>query len=574
VLANEVPRLARELRVPPLVARLLWLRGIRTEPRARRFLRPRLADLSPPEDLPDLDVAAERLARATLAGEPIVVCGDYDVDGMTGTALLVRFFRLAGAEVRWSIPDRERDGYGLSRETVERLAATGARVLVTVDNGISAADALERAAALGVDAVVTDHHLPSGPLPPACAIVNPHLGDGAAMCGCALAFKLAWAVADRLRSRVGGRSRSEAFRAFLRDAVGLVALATVADVIPLRGENRILVARGLASLRASEHPGIRALLDIARVGDVPLTTEDVAFKIAPRLNAAGRLCKPDLVVELLTESDAARCQALARELDAANRTRRTIEMGVLKQAEAEAGRMVAERDPRALVVWGQGWHVGVIGIVAARLVDRYARPAAVIGFDGESGRGSCRTPPGLSVHAALESAGDHLERFGGHDMAAGLDIRATNADAFREAFEAAVDEQLAGRPVRRTLHIDAETHVDEWNIETVESIRRLAPFGSENPEPVFVLRAAEVAGTPRLMGQSSSHLSFALRQQGGAIRVVGFRQAAHYDLAASGRPLDLVVTPTLNDWRGVRTAEFRLVDMRIRTESDQSLSTE
>lgn len=577
-LQEEIPRLARQLSVPPIVARLLWLRGLHTESRARRFLSPRLADLSPPEGLPNLDQAAERLARAVRSRERVAVCGDYDVDGMTGTSLLVRFLQLAEGDVTWSIPDRERDGYGLTVEAVERLADRGVRVLVTVDNGVTALAALARAAELGIDAIITDHHLPGAELPEAFAIVNPQLGrppalppfervppaepDGVdTLCGCGLAFKLAWAVADRLRGRLNG-PRHEAFRAFLRDAVGLVALATVSDVVPLVDENRILVSAGLASLRTSQHPGIQALLDVAQVGDVPITAEDVAFKLGPRLNAAGRLCRPDLVVDLLTGFDGTRCRQLARELDEANRTRRSVERGVLKQAELEADRLLDKRDRRALVVWGQGWHVGVVGIVAARLVDRHAMPAVVIGFDGERGRGSTRTPAHVDVHEALSRAASHLESFGGHAMAAGLEIREHNAPAFREAFEAAVGEQLGERGAERELLIDAETHVDEWDLDTVEAIHRLAPFGRSNPEPVFVVRGAEVAGVPKLMGQSCTHLSFALRQSGGAIRVVAFRQASFYDLAASGRPLDVAVTPAVNDWRGTRTAELRLLDMR------------
>ena len=565
-LREDIPALARRLGVPPLVARLLWLRDLRTDSRARSFLSPRLADLSPPEGLPNIDTATDRLARALRDGERIAVCGDYDVDGMTGTALLVRFLRIAGGDVVWSIPDRTRDGYGLSIAAIEGLAAQDVRVAVTVDNGVTALAPIRRAVELGMDVIITDHHLPGDEIPPALAIVNPRLGGGATdvagfhdLCGCGLAFQLAWAVADRLRGRGIDAAK---LKTFLRDAVGLVALATICDVVPLRGQNRLLVAGGLAALRRSSHPGIRALLQVAQLGDLPLTTEDVGFKIGPRLNAAGRLSRPELVVELLTSDDPARCTHLAQELDAANRERRVIESGVLVAAEAQAAALVRDGDPSALVVWGEGWHMGVVGIVAARLVDKYARPAAVIGFDGPMGRGSCRTPATVDVHAALGAASDHLESYGGHAMAAGLDIREDRAPAFRAAFERAVSAQLDGAGPVRLLYVDAETEADDWNLDTVEALRRMAPFGNGNPEPLFVVRGATVAGTPRLMGHASAHLSFALRQQGGAIRVIAFRQAALHDLAASGVPLDLVVTPTINEWRGIRSPELRLVDMR------------
>ena len=459
---THIRSLASSLDVPPLVARLLWLRGIRDEPRARSFLNPRMADLSPPEGLVGLERATDRLARALLGGERIAVCGDYDVDGMTGTSLLVRFLRLAAkppstpdeeGQVTWSIPDRQQDGYGLSIRAIEALAEDGVTVAVTVDNGVTAVEPIRRAVELGMDVIITDHHLPGDEVPPALAIVNPRLGaegplEGAGahdLCGCGLAFQLAWAVADRLRGR--GMDAMK-LKSFLRDAIGLVALATVCDVVPLRGQNRLLVAAGLSSLRRSPHPGIQALLEVCELGRLPLTTEDVGFKIGPRLNAAGRLGTPEVVIELLTTDDAARARDLAKSLDDANKERRRIERGVLDEAEAVAKQLVEERDPSALVVWGEGWHMGVVGIVAARLVDKYARPAAVIAFDEGKGRGSCRSVAAVDVHQALEASCDHLGNWGGHAAAAGLDIDLDSAPAFREAFELSL------------IHISEPTRLD------------------------------------------------------------------------------------------------------------------
>jgi single-stranded-DNA-specific exonuclease len=566
-LEDEIPSLARSLSIPPVVARLLWLRGLRSPAEARSFLAPRLADLVPPAALPDADRAAERLARAVRGGERIAVCGDYDVDGMTGTALLVRFFRLAGANVTWAIPDRDEDGYGLGVAAVERLAADGVRVAVTVDNGVTAHEAIDRANALGLDVVVTDHHLPGPTLPAAYAVVDPSRRDhpgahgGEALCGCALAFKTAWAVADRLRHVSGGEGAG-AFRAFLRDAMGLVAMATVTDVVSLRGENRILVTAGLASLASSEHAGIRALLETSGLGAAPLTTEDVAFKVGPRLNAAGRLSRPELVIDLLTCTDEGEARRLAHALTQANDARRKIEKVVLAEALDRALRLVGEDGRRSLVVHGDGWHRGVIGIVAARLVDLHHRPAVVIGFDGEDGRGSCRTPPTVNLHRALTECGGHLRRYGGHAMAAGLEIGRGSVERFADAFEEAVRGQVGGADTGRSLRIDAEAAVDEWTLESVEAVRRLEPFGADNPEPVFLVRGARVGGRPRLMGQGSTHISFALKQREGAIRVVGFRRADLFDLASSDRPLDLAVTPVVNEWKGSRTPELRVVGMR------------
>ncbi len=561
---DEVAALARSLDLPPLVARLLWMRGQTTTSRARRFLTPRLADLSPPEGLSGIDGASERLARATREGERIAICGDYDVDGMTGTALLVRFFRLMGGDCTWAIPDRKAHGYGLHPDMIDTLAERGVKVAVTVDNGISAHEALLRAQHLGIDVVITDHHLPGADLPPACAIVNPHLDDGDELgqpCGCALAFKLAWAVADRLRSSFDGE-QMKGFRAFLRDGVALAAMASVTDAVPLVGENRVLVAAGLNALRQTVHPGLRALLAVAKVGNQPITTEDVGFRIGPRMNAAGRLSQPELVVDLLTSDDREECKRLAQALDDANRERREIESGVLEEALQQADELTSASSPSSLVVAGEGWHQGVIGIVAARLVDRYGVPSVVIGLDGEKGRGSGRTPGAVNLHDAFQASAEHLGRYGGHAMAAGLEIESAKVDAFRAAFEQASIAQLDGAPLRPVLDIDVSSSVNEWDLPVIQAMRRLAPFGKHNPEPVVLVKGAQVAGKPRLMGAGDAHLSFALKQEFGAIRVVGFRQAARYELAASGKPLDLAVTPVLNEWRGNITAEFRLHDMR------------
>ncbi len=566
------------LDVDGLVANLLWERGVRTRHEAQRFLEPKLAHLSSPFELPGMDNAADRLARAITDDEHIAICGDYDVDGMTATALLVRFFNLLGANVSWSIPLRDADGYGLRRETIDELKAREVNVAVTVDNGISAHDAVDAATQHGIDVVITDHHPPGNRLPTACAIVNPHLAadgsiqtsdssnDAPPLCGCGVAFKLAWGIADRLRGGVL-RSRAAEFKRFMKHAVGLVAIATVADVVPLHGENRVLVANGLKALRESPHAGVQALLRVSDVGELPITAEDIGFRLGPRLNAAGRLSQPELVIELLVSDDPDVCERKAQALDQANTKRREIEQGVLKQAEHAAQTLLAEHEslgsPRkSLVLWGDDWHVGVIGIVAARLVDRFGLPTAVVGMQGDEGRGSCRTPPGYDLHHALAACHDVLAAHGGHAMAAGLEVARSQLDAFRAAFERAVTRQAEQTEASGALYFDAESSVDHWHVDTVEALHRLAPFGQGNPEPVFVLKGAELAGKPKLMGKNATHLSFALKQTGGAIRVVGWRQAALFDVVGQGQPLDVAVVPYLNHWRGMTTAELRLIDVR------------
>ncbi len=564
---DEATALARAMGVPRLVGHLLWSRGVRDRAAATSFLTPRLADLVSPDVLPDMALAAARVARAVRGGEPIAVCGDYDVDGMTGTALLVRFLRLAGGTASYAIPDRVSDGYGLSVRTVERLAAEGVKLLITVDNGVGAIEALERAKALGLDAVITDHHLPGPKLPPAVAIVDPHRTDGphrtdqaagpsSHLCGCGLAFKLAWGTSEVLqRAR-----RDEKLKMFLVDAIGLVALATVADVMPLVGENRVLVTAGLSALRGSKSPGIRALLEVAGLSAATLTAEDIAWRLAPRLNAAGRMNHPEHAIDLFTTDDPELAATLAQELESANEQRKEIERGITQMALIEAGSRVEGR--RSLVVSGEGWHRGVIGIVAARLVDAHARPTVVIGFEGSGGRGSCRTTGGVNLVEALTQCGAFLTRYGGHAAAAGLEVDRSRLIEFEAAFEEAVRAQQGDVTPERTVTVDAEVSPSEFNLDTAEQIRRLAPFGSGNPEPRFLLRGVRLAGRAKLMGAGSAHLSFVLQAPTGGIRVVAFRQANAFDLVSSGTPFDMVATPTVNEWRGVRTPEFQASSIR------------
>lgn len=551
----EVAALAAAAGVPTLVARLLWLRGLRDGASAAAFLAPKLAQLEPPGVLPDMDAAAARIAAAVEAGEKVAVCGDYDVDGMTGTALLVRFLRLVGGDVVYAIPDRVADGYGLSVATVERLAGEGVSLAITVDNGVTAFDALARAAALGMDVVVTDHHLPGDRLPPAVAVVDPQRRDaaggrGASLCGCGLAFKLAWGVTEAM----GRARRDERLRAFLVDAVGLVALATVADVVPLVGENRVLVAAGLTALEKSRHPGVRALLDVAGLAGTRLSSDDVVWKLAPRLNAAGRMNTPSHAIDLFTTDDPEQARVLVGELEAANTERRRIEKGVTAEAMAAAEPGLASR--RSVVVAGDGWHRGVIGIVAARLVDAHGRPSVVIGLDADGGRGSCRTAGGVHLVEALSRCGRHLRRFGGHAAAAGLEVAREAVPAFAEAFDEAVRAQAGDADVTPAPVLDAEASAGDFTLAVVEQVRRLAPFGAGNPEPRFLLRGAQVAGRARLMGSGSEHLSFAVKTPTGAIRVVAFRQGASIAHVPQGATVDLVVTPSVNAWNGVATPEL------------------
>lgn len=553
--------LAESVGTSPLVAQVLLNRGIDNEDQARKFLRPTLTDLEDPGCLPDADAAAKQIVSAIRENVPIVVFGDYDVDGISGTALLVSFLQLLGASARGVLPNRLKDGYGLNLAAVQHLAEEGVGLLVTVDHGTSAVQEIRAARDAGLDVVVIDHHTPGEVLPPANALVNPMLADGEGPypCGVGVAFKMAWAVAREL---AGGPRVARVHREFLLDALSLVALGTVADVVPLRGENRILAAIGLERLGASSRPGLRALINASRIaGDRP-TAGDVGFRLAPRINAGGRMGKADLALELLLTDSPSRAGEIAQALDRENRRRREIERGIF---EAACGRVEEEYAPGhlgALVLGSDDWHPGVIGIVASRLVDRYHRPVALAAFDGDLGRGSCRTIPAIHLHDSLASCSGHLETFGGHARAAGFSVRKERFEGFRVALDDVVRSTLVPEDLVRSLRVDVASPLSAVTPACVKDLERLAPFGEGNPRPVFATRRLRVAGRARRLGKQGEHLSFLATDGTTTLKTIGFRmgdRAGAVDNASSG--VDIAYTPGFDTWRNDGSLELGLKDV-------------
>jgi len=528
------------------------------------FLDPRLASLHDPATLPDLERATERLARAIERGERILIHGDYDVDGVTGTAVLVRMLRFVGANVDWYIPNRLADGYSFGDHSVERARASETGLVVSVDNGTSAGTTIAALSTHGIDTIVTDHHEPPlGGLPDATAIVNPKLPSSAypfrELCGSGVAFKLAWGLAQRLS---GATRVRDDLREFLMYGMAYVALATVCDVVPLVGENRILARWGLKALEASPTAGLRALLAECDLDDRALVAEDVAFKIGPRLNAAGRLGSADVAVELLLADDEERARVLARQLDELNRERREIESRLVEEALAAAEPFEdADRWPM-LVVGGEGWHQGVVGIVAARLVDRFRRPAPVVGFEDGIGRGSARSVEGFDVLAAMHGGADWMGRYGGHAAAAGCELRAPDLEALRAAVCDRARELLAGRPLpEKALSIDCELELERMTPDLMRELDQLEPFGQDNPEPVFLARDLRLAQPARALGRTEDHLQLVLRRGADTIRAMAFGQGDRAAELPLGRPLDVVFTPRWNTFRGETRLELRVHDV-------------
>jgi len=569
--AEVVRAVARGAGLPDLPARLLVARGHVDGLAAQKHLEASAMGLHDPFLLPGMKAATERLARAIRDGETILVHGDYDVDGVTGTALLMRMLRLVGARAEWHIPNRLVDGYSFGEHSITRAEATGAKVVISVDNGTSAHDVIARLKERGIDTVVTDHHEASpGPLPDAVAIVNPKLPGSTypwrELCGGAVAFKLAWGLAQELsgQTRVGPE-----MKAFLFDAMAYVAVATVCDVVPLVDENRVFARAGLKALEGTDNPGLRAMLKVCGIAGRRLAADDVGFQVGPRINASGRLGSAQRAVDLLLAEDDETARNLAAELDALNEKRKEIEGGVLAEAREMARELADPDEHPVLVLAGQGWHQGVVGIVAARLVEEFGRPAIVIGLDGELGRGSARTTAGFHVLDAMRGGADHMTRFGGHAQAAGCEVEPATPEriaALRTAICARAREMLAagdGLAVPE-LTIDAELAFEDVTRELMAWVDRLEPFGEGNATPIFASRDVRLAEPPRVVGRDRTHLLLRIRSGSHALKAMAFRLASRVDELKMGTPLDVAFTPKWNTFRGETNLELVLHDFRAR----------
>ena len=494
-----------------------------------------------------LEAAADLIADRASAGRRITVHGDYDVDGVCSTAVLVRALRKLGAQIDWHLPDRATDGYGLSASAVRALERRGTELLITVDCGITAVEEVALARSLGIEVVVSDHHLPraDGALPEA-PIVHPALCGYPCpdLCAAAVAHKLAQATL-----RAAGRDQSE-----IDEDLDLVALATVADVVALRGENRSLVRRGLCALASTAKPGLRALMAVAGVDPGKVDERAVGFALAPRINAAGRLYRADAALELILTTDPSRAVRVAQELDRANGERRRTEQAIRVQAEAQIARLDEPDGRSAYVLAGEGWHPGVIGIVASRLVERHRRPVVLIALDGERGRGSGRSVEGYDLLAGLTACSDRLLRYGGHSAAAGVEIERDSVAAFAAALDAHAAGVLTPEELIPRERVDAVVGGAELSMDLAEELARLAPFGRGNPAASLMVRGA-VLRDVRPMGEGR-HARFTVESDGVHARAVAFGNGSRLGVA-DGEPVDATFVLEVNEWRGV--SEPRLV---------------
>ena len=550
--------LSRELGLSTIVARLLAIRGIADCDTATRFLRPSLDHLLDPMRLTDMDRAVDRLLGAIARGEHVAIHGDYDVDGITSTVMLRRALELLGARVSHFIPERLRDGYGLQPAAIDRLHADGVQVIVSVDCGIRGAEAAARARELGVDLIITDHHEPDTELPHACAVVNPKRHDcgypDKNLAGVGVALKLVQALCQR-----AGKT------AWMPAFVKIAAIGTLADVVPLVGENRVIAKLGLQLLSKGPHKvGLRALLDVAGLTGKQIDSYHIAFMLAPRVNAAGRMSTPDIATRLLLAADdgqADEARGLAEQLETENTRRRQEEQDIVALA-----RKTIESDPEigsraVLVVAGDGWHRGVIGIVASKIVDAFYRPAIVLSIEDGVAHGSCRSIPGFNMLAALESCAPMMLRFGGHKQAAGLQIEADRIKEFRQAINEWGEARLSPDDLRPRLWLDGPLAFGHISGRVVEELGALAPFGPGNPKPVFHTSAVQIVDGPRRL--KDRHLKLSLRQDQRTFRAIAWN-AVEREAALSGRTdgVELAFSLESNEFQGESFLELRVEDFR------------
>ena len=533
--AASIAALATDLGLPGPAVHVLWNRGYRDASSAQKFLIPRIEDLHDPFLLRDMDRAVARIESAIAQGEPIEIHGDYDVDGVTSTVILKKALELIGADAAWHIPHRLNDGYGMQVASVEEAARRGVRLIISVDNGIRATAAIARGLELGVETIVTDHHLPENDLPPAVAIVNPNRADcgypNPNLCGAGVTFKLAHAILSR-----AGWPERKLYRV-LESFLKLVAIATVADIVPLTGENRIIVKHGLAGLGDARNHGLRALLEVAGFKDRVPNAGEVGFRIAPAINASGRMDSAGQAVRMFLTADPAEAFGIAQELFALNQERQTAERAVVNAIFAQCAETPVTDADAALVFWGEGWHRGVVGIVASRVVGKFHRPAVVLGLENGIAQGSGRSIEAFHLLDALESMRDLFTRFGGHAHAAGVTLPVDSLEIFRDRLRIYAAGVLSAEDMRPVVRIDAVLQLPQLSDALWLALEQLGPFGMDNRSPLFAVLGAQLAGPPQIW--KDKHLKIAVKQGTRTVAMKAWNMAERADELSAMTSMDI-----------------------------------
>ena len=551
--------LARELGVSPIVAQLLINRGICDAKSAQTFLKPDLNNLSDPMSLPGVKTALERIDKALKHKEKILIYGDYDTDGVTATALLISMFKFIDVTVEHHLPNRLEEGYGLNKTAIKKIADNGAKLLITVDCGITDIESVAYAKELGLDIIVTDHHEPVRDenntiiLPDAVAIINPKIIPGHPMelSGVGVAFKLAWAFSQQFTN---SKKQSPEFQAFLTEAIALVVIGTITDVSELSGENRILTAYGMPLLKNISVAWLDALIEKSRIKKEKLMPEDISFRIGPRLNASGRLGNAQASLELLLCKSKRRALEMADELEKNNQSRQRIEKKIIESVREKIAKKINIKKDYAIVLGDESWHIGVLGIVASKIADEFNRPTILFSIKGASAKGSARSIQAFHLYEGLQHCHNLLIKYGGHSYAAGIEIETDNIEIFKDSLNEYAHSKLAKADLEPALDIDTEVLLNQLNYNSVKQIEQLMPFGEGNPEPVLISRNVEIAGTPSLVGANDEHCSFVVKQAGGqtncAHRVIAFNLAKKWDefTKVIQNPFQIAYMPKIDTW--------------------------
>jgi len=546
---------AREINVPYILSQILIRRGVDTFEKAKEFFRPNIDYLHDPFLFRDMEKSVDRVARALHKNEQVLIYGDYDVDGATSVSLLYRFFKSIGMNPLYYIPDRMTEGYGLSENGIREAAQKGASLVITVDCGITGVKEVALARQLGLDVIITDHHEPGAELPDALAIINPKRKDCTypfdSLAGVGVAFKFAQAVARKL-----GFPEELAF-----DHLDLVAIGSAADIVPLSGENRILVREGMNQINAKPKAGIRALMESSGLFGKEINSGQVVFILAPRINAVGRLGKADRAVHLLTTDSLSQARNVAKILEAENRNRRNIDEETFRQAQEVIEKEFDPDRDWTIVLGQENWHPGVIGIVASRIVEKYFRPTVMIALEDGIGKGSARSVPGFDIYQALKACKSDVLEFGGHKYAAGLSIEAKNIESFRNNLNQIAHETMTEDHLIPKIFIDGEIRFKDIDARFFRLLKLFGPFGPSNMRPVFLSKNVQVVGNPQIVG--SNHLKFKVRQNGTLIDAIGFNLGElFYRVSPGERNIDMVYVIEENDFRGQKTLQLRVKDLR------------
>ena len=561
---NRRDKLAHSLKISPVVAQVLINRGISDVHQAAAFLRPRLSELIEPRRMPGVDKAVDRIKKAVAQKEKITVYGDYDVDGITGISILWHLIQMLGGNVDYYIPHRIDEGYGLNRQAVESLASSGTQLLITVDCGITAVESAKLASQLNLELIITDHHRPDSQLPEAVAIVHPALNEtypNQDSSGAMVAFKLAWALADQFSS--GGRLNAD-LREYMLNATSLAAIGTIADVVDLKGENRILTSFGLKTLAECKLSGIRALIEAAGLTGEGLNSYDIGFRLAPMLNAAGRMGHARLAVELLTSDNDARSMEIAEYLKQQNEQRRRCERKIFQHAcEMITHRHLNHPDRKSIVLASPDWHAGVIGIVASRIVDKYHRPTILLNTSEPVAQGSARSVEGFDILAGIKACSKDLISYGGHAMAAGIRLPVEKIEQFTADFETYAAEHLSDENLIAQVRIDAEAPLEHFSHDTVKQLQLLGPFGQGNPRPLFATKGVRLAAQPRRVGARSDHLQLAVTDNTNSIRCIGFGMGNLEKKLLEKDCFHVAYEPDINHFNGTTSVQLVLNDIQF-----------